>query len=265
MRLVAAAAAALAALAWLRGHGRARRRLVAAAPGAPRAAAPATVAVLAAVGGGGLAAGLSPWVLLLTVTAAGLGALTLRRRRQARLLRDCDVDTVALSFGVAAELRAGRPPGAALGAVAPHLGVLRAEVGAAARAVGRGADLAGELALLAGRWDRTRLRAVCSAWSATAASGAGVADVLDRLGESFETDDRIADEMAAAAAGPRATIAVLAVLPALGIALGTGIGLAPMRVLLHTRAGALLIAGAAVLDGCGLLWVRRIMAGALRA
>jgi tight adherence protein B len=57
---------------------------------------------------------------------------------------------------------------------------------------------------------------------------------------------------------------VLALLPLLGLVLGSATGLAPVQVLLHTGAGWALALAAAAFDLAGLLWVRRITAAALR-
>jgi tight adherence protein B len=225
----AAAGACVAAIA----AGDARRRL-------PRRGKPASATTAAAV-----------------VQAIALRC-TARRRRS-----DREADVVRLTYALAAELRAGRPPGDALAATAQHLPVLGPQVAAAGRAISRGAAVGAELEALADTCDSRRLRSVAAAWAATARVGAGAADLLDRLGESFDADDRAAGELAAAAAGPKATMVVLAVLPLLGLMLGTATGLAPLHVLLHSRAGWALAVTAAAFDLAGLLWVRRITATAL--
>jgi len=181
-----------------------------------------------------------------------------------RRRRDREADVVRLAYALAAELRAGRPPGDALIAAAQHLPALGAQVAAAGRAISRGADVGTELETLADGSGSRRLRSVAAAWAATARIGAGAADLFDRLGESFDADDRAAGELAAAAAGPKATMVVLALLPLIGLILGAATGLAPAHVLLHTHVGWALALAAAAFDLAGLLWVRRITAAALQ-
>ena len=46
--------------------------------------------------------------------------------------------------------------------------------------------------------------------------------------------------------------------------MATALGLAPLRVLLHSVLGGALLAGAGLLEVAGVLWVRRITTAALR-
>ena len=122
-----------------------------------------------------------------------------------------------------------------------------------------GAALSDALLLVQDVAGTARVRAVVASWSATAGAGAATAGVLERVAAAFEADDAVAQELAAAAAGPQATVAVLTALPLLGIGLGQAMGLPSLHVLLHSGVGAALMVGAAALDAVGLLWVRRIL------
>jgi len=185
--------------------------------------------------------------------------------RRHRLPRLRSHEAVTLCAALAAELRAGLPPGAALASAASELATLGPRLARAATAVVRGALLGDELALAGTAEACPRLMVIAAVCAAGEATGAGIADALDRVGRGFAHDDESRAELAALAAGPRATAVVLAGLPAVAVALGTALGLAPMRILFHTALGAALVLVAALLELAGVLWVRRITAGALRA
>jgi len=92
-------------------------------------------------------------------------------------------------------------------------------------------------------------------------TGAPAADLVERIEADARAGDRSRATAAAQAAGARATALLLAALPAGGIALGYGIGVNPLQVLLHTPLGAV-CAGLAVLLQCaGLLWADRLANG----
>ena len=73
-----------------------------------------------------------------------------------------------------------------------------------------------------------------------------------------------ARDLAAAVSGARASAAMLAVLPALGIAMGLGLGAAPLQVLFRTSVGHGLLAAGTVLTAVGVLWMERLVSGAER-
>jgi tight adherence protein B len=116
-----------------------------------------------------------------------------------------------------------------------------------------------------GSADRPRLSDLTSAvWRLAERTGAPAADLVERI----EADARAADRSLAAAeaqaAGARATALLLAVLPVGGVALGYGIGVDPLAILLHTTLGAACAAGAALLQSGGLLWADRLTPGGAR-
>jgi tight adherence protein B len=194
--------------------------------------------------------------------AASVSGL-LRRQRGRALQRGRDAEAVTLCAALAAELRAGLPPAAALTSAAGELPLLGPSLMRAARAVGRGAALGDELAAAAADLASARLSVVAAVCAVGDATGSGIADVLDRVGRGLASDDEARAELAALAAGPRATAAVLAALPAVAVLLGTALGLAPLRILFHTAFGVGLWLTAALLEVLGIVWVRRITAGAL--
>jgi tight adherence protein B len=190
---------------------------------------------------------------LLTVTVH-----LLRRHRATRLVAGRRAATVDVVHALAAELRAGRPLAAALAAVVDQAGALRAELIAAAAAVRTGARAAEELDRLAGLPGCHGLRGASAAWDVTERAGGPVADLLDRLGAALDVEQRQRQVLDVAMAGPRTTVALLAVLPLMGVALGQSVGARPLDLLLHRPFGWGLLAAAAALDGAGVLWVRRL-------
>lgn len=153
-----------------------------------------------------------------TVTAA-----VARRRRD----RDeaAQVETLA---ALAAEVRAGQRPAAALAAVG-----LR-EVPAT----------------------------IAAAWTLSEHSGAPIATVLDRIEDDLRARVRQRRAVAAELAGARSTAVLLAGLPSVGIALGAAMGASPLAVLFGTAHGQLALLAGVILDSAGVLWTARIVSAA---
>lgn len=226
-------------------------------PAGPRAVA--LVAVLVALG-----LALGPVVAGL----AGLLALAGRRawsRGQAARARDRERAGAAEAMAVlGAELRAGRPPAAALeaaGGVAD--GPLAAALAAAATGARFGTDPSTALLRSAqGSAVPELLRGLAACWQLCSATGSSLAAAVDRLAEALRAEraQRLAVE--AELAGPRATAALLAVLPLAGIVLAAGLGARPLQVLLHTPVGWGCLALGVGLDLLGLWWTGRLVAAA---
>jgi tight adherence protein B len=198
--------------------------------------------------------GVSP-VAVAAVGAAGVGvALAWRRHGSKRLAGARAAAVVEVTFALAAELRAGHPPAAALEAAAGAGGPLAPRLREAASAARGGASAGDELARLAALPGGHALRAVAAAWEVTEQVGGAVADVLVRLGESLDAEAEAERALAATLAGPRSTMLLLAVLPAFGVMLGESIGAHPLALLLHQPLGWGLSAAALLLDAAGLAW-----------
>jgi tight adherence protein B len=71
-------------------------------------------------------------------------------------------------------------------------------------------------------------------------------------------------ELRSAVAGPRASAAVLAGLPGLGLLMGSGVGADPWRVLTTTGTGTVLLVAGVCLEAAGLLWSARLVRAAVR-
>ena len=166
---------------------------------------------------------------------------------------------VELCTGLCAELRAGVPARTAMVEVAGSVGV-------APRA--RSAALLGEPVAEALLHDAAAaaspgLAAVATCWRVAGHTGAGLVDGLERVAELARSRERLAGDLAAETAAPRATARVLTLLPLFGLGLGQLFGADPVRWLVGGPIGiACLAVGAAFLI-VGRLWVLRIMRGAL--
>ncbi|MFI9629863.1 type II secretion system F family protein [Streptomyces sp. NPDC052042] len=196
--------------------------------------------------------------------AAGLAAVPLARRwlrrRALRRERELRADGVVTLCGVvASELRAGHEPGRAL-LVAVRgtsvLGAAEAGVSAAARFGGDVPAALGQAARIPGL---DGLAGVAACWRVAVDGGAGLAAGLDRLEGALRAERNGREELRARLAGAWSTVAVLALLPVLGLGLGAALGAEPLRVLLHTPAGLVCLVMGGVLETAGLCWAGRIV------
>jgi tight adherence protein B len=187
--------------------------------------------------------------------------LLMRRRRhraQLRLAEECRALESALDVLVG-ELRAGAHPVAAFGVAAMEAdGTVGASFRAvAARAilgadVGAGLRSAGASSARPAQWERL---AVC--WELAQSHGLAIATLMRAAQSDIVERVRFSARVNAGMAGARATAAMLAGLPVVGIALGELIGAQPIRFLVGTG-GWLLLVGV-VLACVGLLWSDRII------
>jgi tight adherence protein B len=258
------AAAVLAAMAvrlrWPDGRSLARSRL----GDAPPSVSPVWIAlvVLAAV------AAARPWVprpsgpgvvLVLTAVAVTIFAVVQVRssRGRAAVVRQ-RVETGEVLGLMAAELRAGVLPQRVMAGLSGDFPVLEA----AARAAAMGGDVGGALRDASTAPGREVLRDVAGAWWVSDRSGAPLVSVIERLEQSARADREIAREVEAGVAPARATGRLMAVLPAVGLLLGSGMGGDPIAVLTGTWVGAGCLAIGCVLACAGVAWIERIAATA---
>jgi tight adherence protein B len=109
------------------------------------------------------------------------------------------------------------------------------------------------------------LRALAACWTVCSSSGSGLATAVERLEEGLRAEQARRRAVDAELAGPRATAALLAVLPLAGMVLATGLGADPVAMLLHTPLGLVCLSGGLLLDALGLWWTARLVARAGRA
>lgn len=219
----------------------------------------------ACLGAGLVLALLGGSVIPLLAGAAALPLVRrwLRARERARARSARAAEVVALCGAVVGELRAGAQPGQALtGAmrrtVAGPGGPGAAEAGVLAAAA-FGGDVAGALRQAAREPGAEGLAAMAACWRVSVDGGAGLAAGLDRLEGALRAERDREESLRAQMAGARSTTGVLALLPLVGLLIGTGLGADPLRVLLHTPVGWGCLLAGGVLEALGLLWCRRIV------
>jgi len=154
-------------------------------------------------------------------------------------------------LGLAADLRAGVALGPAWRAADEALRQAEAGLLPGRREHRRRTPSGGPVALVAQR--------LVAATALAEASGAPLADVLERLDAHLRAVDRARSVATSQAAGARASAAMLAVMPVAGIGLGVAIGVDPWWVLLHTPGGALALALAVALQLAGVAWTTRLV------
>jgi tight adherence protein B len=218
---------------------------------------PAAVAAAAgcagAIGSTPLVAGLGAAVAYLLARSWTAGRVERRSEGEVRAL------TEALAV-LAAELRSGRSLSAATetaAAACPDAGVgqaLTAAVRAPEGAVSRHRDLG----------VRTALQRIASGASLSARTGCSLAIVLATVEDDLRARARSRLELRSATAGPRASAAVLAALPVLGLAMGSGVGADPWLVLTTTPAGQVLLVAGVLLEVAGVCWSRWLIGRAVR-
>ncbi|MBV9023800.1 MAG: type II secretion system F family protein [Streptomycetaceae bacterium] len=200
----------------------------------------------------------------------------LGRRLRARKRRSEDERwqevVITLCATVAGDLRAGRPPDAALadaverlrGAESPG-GLQAAECVSRLLAAARfGGDVPAALRQSACRPGAYGLAAVAACWEVATVGGAGLADGLDRVAAALRAEREQLDELRAMLAGPRSTAVLLALLPVFGLVLGWTMGAQPLRILLHTPGGLICLTAGVGLEWLGMQWTSAIARAAER-
>jgi tight adherence protein B len=228
----------------------------------PRPAAGVPLPAVVAAATGAVAALLS--TLLVAVLAGGCAALAARAELRRRAGAREEARLAALGEALAAlgaELRGGRSldeaTRAAVAACADD------DSGRAlARAVRAPEDGAGETAD-AGELGRA-LGRVAAAARLSARTGCSLAAVVGAVEDDLRARCRQRLELRSATAGPQASAALLAGLPVLGLAMGSGVGADPWRVLTTTVPGQVLLVAGVGLEVVGLAWSARLVRRAVR-
>jgi tight adherence protein B len=245
---------------WPSGRWLARRRL----DRQPARGSPgwlAAVAVAAGAAGLPLLPQVSGPRVVLVATVAGVVWFGVRRLRRSRRLdqvarrRGEDIELLGL---MAAELRAGVLPQRMLAGLAQDFAV----VAPAARAAELGGDVAAALREASAEPGRHLLLDLAGAWQVSDRSGAPLATVIDRLEQSARIDREVARDIESGVAPARATGRLMAVLPVLGLLLGSGMGGDPVEVLTSTWVGAACLAVGSGLACAGVAWIERIASSA---
>ncbi|NUR58674.1 MAG: hypothetical protein HOV87_08290 [Catenulispora sp.] len=257
-------AGVMAASAVLAFPGRgARRRLETAVLGRPRGPrwrvrlAGAWPTVLSAVGFGILCSVLAQSTILAVLVPFGAWRAYLAwSARSARLARERRrAEIIELCVTLCSELRAGREAREALqeaaAAACPDLGL------GLAGPLSTGGDIVQVLREAASTPGGEALGALAACWQ-VADGGAGMVAAVGELADGLRAERNQRRELEAELAGVRSSARLLALLPSLGLLIGSGMGLAPVPMLLHTGIGqACLLVGVALVLG-GVLWMDRI-------
>lgn len=152
---------------------------------------------------------------------------------------------------LASELRAGASPRAALHRAARDEPMLAGLAAAARSPAGDVAAALREVGALPGGSGAGDLGA---AWLVCESTGGGLATPAARLAGALRDDAQVRREVAAQLAGPKATAALLAMLPAFGLAMGAALGADPLHLLLETPVGPALLGSGLALELLGVLW-----------
>jgi tight adherence protein B len=220
----------------------------------PAAVAGVTGAAVGALFSTGLVAG-----LVGTCSAVAGHSWSAARRR----LSD-QADVAGLADGLeafGAELRAGRPPDAAARLAAAASGRPRC-AHALIRAVGL-AESGPAPPVPVGPFPEALAR-ISAAARLSRHTGCSLAVVVGAVEDDLRARQAHARELRSLTAGPRASVALLAGLPLLGMAMGSGVGADPWRVLTATGAGHLLLVLGVGLELAGIAWSSRLTARAVR-
>lgn len=188
-------------------------------------------------------------------------AFRLPRRRAGRKA-DLDALTTMIE-GIAPAVAAGVTPATAVATSALLTAVtltdrtLRADVQALARQAAAGAELAPLWDRLRTRHDVPALGEVARAWALSERLGCAVGDALAAATATMREQVDLERRIAAATAGPRATMQLLTLLPVLGVGAASTIGVPPWQLYAGPLgASVLLLGGGFVLVG---RWLTRRM------
>ena len=167
---------------------------------------------------------------------------------------------LALVEALVAELATGCSLPTALGRTVSAVddGPLRARLEQAASIVTLGGAPSAALAWATEGIGGRRLRPVAAACQVAETAGIPVAGVLEGVAATLRGELRARRQVAVALAGPRATARLLALLPLVGVALGTALGGDPLGVLLAGPAGWSFVVLGVALDVLGLRWTARL-------
>ncbi|MFD5868305.1 type II secretion system F family protein [Corynebacterium sp. NPDC060344] len=185
----------------------------------------------------------------------------------ARRRRELDAGTASAARAadvLAADLRAGATPVAALTAAADESGPpLSAALGEAASRARLGGSVAGSLDRAVDEAPAmTELRRLARAWRVAETHGLRLADVIDHGRGDIAARRAHRSRTSAALAGPRVTMVILMALPLFGVAMGQALGAGPVQFLLGGGLGGVVLIVGVGLTCAGALWGNRILATA---
>ncbi|MGN6637106.1 MAG: type II secretion system F family protein, partial [Oryzihumus sp.] len=116
----------------------------------------------------------------------------------------------------------------------------------------------------AGTLDSRELGVLAAAWSLSEETGGPLADAVRTAGAVVRGSMAQRERMLAAVAGARSTMTILTALPIGGPLIALAVGLDPSRLYLGSPLNQLCLVMGVVLALAGRVWVRRLVAGAVR-
>jgi tight adherence protein B len=216
----------------------------------------------AAAAGAALMGGLVSTPLVALLAAAG-SLLAARAWLAGRAARRTEGQLLSLAEGLgalAADLRSGRSLAAATDAAvtACAVGGCGPALARAVRAPGAPSPAAQDPVL------DEALGRISAAVVLSGRTGCSLAAVAGAVEDDLRARHRQRQELRGATAAPRASALLLAGLPLLGLAMGSGVGADPWGVLTGTGAGQVLLVAGVALEGAGLAWSRALVERAVR-
>lgn len=207
------------------------------------------------------AAGVSVALAIAAVLLGAMGAGRYSRRRRAAGRQQESRLIVAALEVLVGELRAGAHPVAAFTvAAAESDGPVATTLLSVASRARYGADVS------AGLWEATRLSSapdswerIAVYWKLAAEHGLAMATLMGAARNDILSRQRFSETVHAGLAGARATAAILAAMPVIGVLLGCLIGAHPVSFLLAGRPGAVLMTIGVALICAGVIWSDRII------
>ncbi|WP_067858292.1 type II secretion system F family protein [Nocardia shimofusensis] len=237
----------------------ARRRFSALFIARPSVSSGRTVRIVGVVGAGAVVVGTGVGPFIAAALAAATATVRTRRGRRDRERGTESLRLLDALEAVVGELRVGAHPSAAAEVAARESGggaAARAFAVSAARSRlgGSGTDgLRDDESVIS-----MELNRIADAWQVAERHGLALAELLTAARADLAGRVRFRNRSAAAMAGARATATVLSGLPLLGLALGQLMGAQPLRVLLTTAVGDVLLPLGAAFVCAGLLWTDAI-------
>lgn len=168
---------------------------------------------------------------------------------------------------LAAPLRSGAPVASACAAVAgavPHDSVEHALLEELVNGAREGHEASIVWERYAERWGSPEAAFVARAWRLSEQTGAPIAEALTCAAGVLRERSRAVQRLKAASAGPRASMAVLGMLPLAGPAVGLAFGINPVDLYMRTPLATAALGLGLVLAAAGLIWSRILLRRALR-
>lgn len=216
---------------------------------------PLLAGLAAAAVGAAVSTPLVAFLAAVTAFAAGRGRIAARRGRE----RERRLLAVTEGLGaLGADLRSGRSVDGATAAAVAACGDEESgrALARAIRAPGASPAEEGDLGQALSR--------ISAGVRLSRRTGCSLAAVVAAVEDDLRARQRQRLELRSATAGPRASALLLAGLPVLGLAMGSGVGADPWAVLTTTGTGQVLLVLGVILELAGVVWSRRLVERALR-